>query len=314
MKDNRIIDGAVTLSMLVRRSLKIFLKDKTSVFFSLLAPLIVLVLYVLFLGDIQMDTVKAAFQGAPIDEKLLKNFVDSWMLAGVVSVACITVSFSAQGIMIQDKEKGVLADMLASPVARGLLDAAYLLSNFVVTLCICAIVLAVAFVYVAICGWTLSFVDVVWLILLTVMSVASSSILSTLICSALKTGSQHSAFVGITSAVIGFLVGAFMPLSVFPKGVQYVTLFVPGTYSAALYRNLFMRGALEKIDAALQGAGEGLKDSFSMTLNFFGKTIGADMQAVIFAAFIAVTAVAWLVVALVRAIGRARRAKDAKVR
>ena len=153
MKADKFKDGAVTLSKLVERSLKIFLKDKVGVFFSLLAPLIVLVLYVLFLGDIQMDGIKSAFEGAPIDEKLLRNFVDSWMLAGVVSVACITVSFSAQGIMIQDKEKGVLSDMLASPVSRGLIETGYLISNFVVTLCIRLIVLAVAFIYLAITGW-----------------------------------------------------------------------------------------------------------------------------------------------------------------
>lgn len=308
MSAKKIKDNAAVVSGLVERSLKIFLKDKASVFFSLLAPLIVLGLYLLFLGDIQMDGIKAAFEGAPIDDKLLKSFVDSWMLAGVVSVACVTVSFSVQGITVQDREKGVLNDMLASPISRGIIDLSYLISNFVVTLCICLIVLAVAFVYVAITGWALSFVDVVLLIALTIMSVLSASIISTLVGLAFRTSSQHSAFVGIISAVIGFVMGAFMPLSAFPEGVQYVTLFVPATYSAALYRNLFMRGALEKIDAVLPGAGNGLKGSFSMELDFFGKTIGADMQAVIFAAFIALTLAAWIAIAVAKAVkGKKRR-------
>ena len=308
MNAKKIKDNAAVVSGLVERSLKIFLKDKASVFFSLLAPLIVLGLYLLFLGDIQTDGIKAAFEGAPIDDKLLKNFVDSWMLAGVVSVACVTVSFSVQGITVQDREKGVLNDMLASPISRGIIDLSYLISNFVVTLCICLIVLAVAFVYVAITGWALSFVDVVLLIALTIMSVLSASVISTLVGLAFRTSSQHSAFVGIISAVIGFVMGAFMPLSAFPEGVQYVTLFVPATYSAALYRNLFMRGALEKIDAALPGAEDGLKGSFSMELDFFGKTIGADMQAVIFAAFIALTLAAWIAIAVAKAVkGKKRR-------
>ena len=308
MNAKKIKDNAAVVSGLVERSLKIFLKDKASVFFSLLAPLIVLGLYLLFLGDIQIDGIKAAFEGVPIDDKLLKSFVDSWMLAGVVSVACVTVSFSVQGITVQDREKGVLNDMLASPISRGIIDLSYLISNFVVTLCICLIVLAVAFVYVAITGWTLSFVDVVLLISLTVMSVLSASVISTLVGLAFRTSSQHSAFVGIISAVIGFVMGAFMPLSAFPEGVQYVTLFVPATYSAALYRNLFMRGALEKIDAALPGAGDGLKGSFSMELDFFGKTIGTDMQAVIFAAFIALTLAAWIAIAVAKAVkGKKRR-------
>ena len=308
MNAKKIKDNAAVVSGLVERSLKIFLKDKASVFFSLLAPLIVLGLYLLFLGDIQTDGIKAAFEGAPIEEKSLKNFVDAWMLAGVVSVACVTVSFSVQGITVQDREKGVLNDMLASPISRGIIDLSYLISNFVVTLCICLIVLAVAFVYVAITGWTLSFVDVVLLIALTIMSVLSASVISTLVGLAFRTSSQHSAFVGIISAMIGFVMGAFMPLSAFPEGVQYVTLFVPATYSAALYRNLFMRGALEKIDAALPGAEDGLKGSFSMELDFFGKTIDADMQAVIFAAFIALTLAAWIAIAVAKAVkGKKRR-------
>ena len=50
------------LWLLTRRNLKIFLKDKAIVFFSLLAPLIVLVLYVLFLGRIQEDGLLAALE------------------------------------------------------------------------------------------------------------------------------------------------------------------------------------------------------------------------------------------------------------
>ena len=45
--------NAYALWLLTRRNLKIFLKDKANVFFSLLAPLIVLALYVLFLGRLQ---------------------------------------------------------------------------------------------------------------------------------------------------------------------------------------------------------------------------------------------------------------------
>lgn len=50
-------DEFYAFSQLVRRHCKVFLKDGMAVFFSLLAPIIVFMLYVLFLGDIQADTV-----------------------------------------------------------------------------------------------------------------------------------------------------------------------------------------------------------------------------------------------------------------
>ena len=49
------------LLCMVSRNLKIFLKDKANIFFSLLCPLIVLALYVLFLGKIQVDNLLFEF-------------------------------------------------------------------------------------------------------------------------------------------------------------------------------------------------------------------------------------------------------------
>lgn len=298
MKNDLRIVGA-----LVKRGLKLFVSDRAGMFFSLLAPLIVLVLYVLFLGDIQMDTVDDMVKtfGISIEHRVLRAYVDGWMLAGVMSVSCITVSFSAQGLMIQDREKGVVADMLASPVKRGVLSVSYLLYNFVVTLVICSVVLAIAFIYIAVSGWYLSVADVFKIIGITIISIISSSVFSALICSAIRTANAHGAFVGILSAAIGFLIGAYMPLSVFPKAVQYIVLFLPGTYSAGVYRNVFTHGAGEKIAQVSPQAAEGLKDGFSMNMDFFGKPIGEVQMWWIFAITIALIIIAYCVVHVVRA-------------
>ena len=107
---------------LVLRNLKIFVGDKASVFFSLLAPLIVLLLYVFFLKELQIDSAAAMFGDVPVDPALIEKTVNNWMLAGVVSVACVTVSFSAQEREIKDRETGVVADIKASPLPRPLIE------------------------------------------------------------------------------------------------------------------------------------------------------------------------------------------------
>ena len=293
---NTFKEDNIIIWSLVERNVKIFLKDKMGVFFSLLAPLIVLGLYVLFLGDVQMQSIESAFKDIPIDNKLLKNFVDNWMLAGVISVACVTVSFSAQEIVVKDREKGVLADMLCAPVKRYLLSIGYYISNVIITLTICTIVLAIAFVYMAISGWTMSAGEVFMSFGLLVMLVFSSSAIISLICKIVKTSAQHSAIVGIISAAIGFFMGAYMPISIFPKAIQYVTLFIPATYSAGLFRELFMRGALEKIEEVIPQAGAKLEESFSMQLDFFGKTIAAKEMAWIFFVYSALIIVIWMAI------------------
>lgn len=298
MKNDFRIIGA-----LIKRGLKLFVSDKAGVFFSLLAPLVVLVCYILFLADIQVDSLKSMVEefGVNLDSGLIRAYVDGWMLAGVMSVSCITVSFSAQGLMIQDRERGVISDMLTSPVKRSVLSVSYLLYNFAVTLLICFAVLVVAFVYVAIAGWYLSFVDVVKIFAILILSVLSSSVLSTLVCSAIRTANAHGAFVGIMSAAIGFLIGAYMPLSTFPKAVQYIVLFMPGTYSAGVFRNLFTKGAEARISQACPQAAEGLKSGFSMNMDFFGKTIGEKEMWWIFAITIVLLIVLYFIIHAVRA-------------
>ena len=48
------------LIRLTERNVKVFIKDRANVFFSMLAPLIVLVLYVLFIGRMQSDGIIAS--------------------------------------------------------------------------------------------------------------------------------------------------------------------------------------------------------------------------------------------------------------
>ena len=273
----------LAMGRLVGRSLRIFLRDKVGVFFSLLAQLIVLLLYVLFLGEVQMSSAEAALQGVPVEENVLRAFVDGWMLAGVMAVSCITVSFSAQNIMIADRERNVLSDILVSPVGRQTVTFAYFVSNVVVTAVICLVVLAVSFGYLAFSGWYLSAGDVFGILGLTLLSVLSAALISTLVCSFFKSTNAHGAFVGILSAAIGFLTGAYMPISVFPTAVQYLVLFIPGTYSAGAFRNLFMSGALSEIAASVPPAAEGLREGFSMNMDFFGATIGLGEMLWIFA-------------------------------
>lgn len=287
------------------RNFRIFLRDRAGVFFSLLAPLIILLLYFLFLGDVQADSAAAALGDVPYDEKVLEAFVNGWMISGVVSVSCITVSFSAQSVMIADRERGMRDDVLVSPVTKPVLTAVYFASNCLITMAIVGVVLAVCLVFLAITGWYLSAADVFAAIGMTVMSALSAAMLSTLVCLPLRTSSVHSAVVGIMSAAIGFLMGAYMPVFVFPTSVRYIVLIVPGTYSAGVFRNIFCNGALAELtDGFPASAEQALRDGFTLDMDFFGAKIGTAWMTGIFAITIAVVA---LIAALVILISRLRR-------
>lgn len=275
-------DDFFAFLQLVKRHCKVFLKDRMAVFFSLLAPIIVFLLYALFLGDLQEDTVLSFFpEGVTVPEGAVSAFVDSWMVSGVLGTACFTVSFSANTIMVQDKCRGQIRDCLVSPVKRTTVTLAYFAFNFIVTVAVVTIVTLLCFVYLAATGgFRMSAGDAFATLWNVAFSALSSTLFSVFVCSFFRTEGALSGFIGIVSAAIGFLIGAYMPLSAFPDGVEYLAALLPGTHSAGLFRNFLMSGALADLTAGLpQAVYDGLLDAFSMRLDFFGKAAGTDVMA-----------------------------------
>ena len=301
----KLADDFFALLQLSKRALKIFLLDKAAVLFSLLAPLILLMLYTLFLGDVQIEAVKNGLpDGVNLSDAAIKAFIDSWVVSGVMSVGCITVSLSANTVMVQDRERGLTRDALASPVRGGVVTLGYFVYNFVVTLFICSVVFAVCLVYLAASGsFFMTAAEVFSAYGVTVLSCLSSTLVGVFIAGFFRTNSAFSAFVGIVSAVVGFVIGAYMPVSILPYYVRWATCVFPGSYSAGLFRNFFMRGALS---ALAGGSGEtysSLAGSYAMQLDFFGIPVGVGAMASILAA----TVVVFLVVNVIYGTVSARK-------
>lgn len=278
-----------TLYQLTLRNLKIFLKDKANVFFSLMAPLIILLLYVLFLGDVQVKNITGYIPaGVSVSEKALKAYVDSWMLSGVLAIACISVSLSANSVMVQDKTRGILRDGMASPVKRGVITAGYFFYNFIVTVIICTFVYFICMIYLAASReWYLSAADVFGIFGVILLSAVSATLITVCICGFLKTEAQHGGFVGIMSAILGFLIGAYMPMSIMPKAAQYISCVIPGSHSAGLFKYFLMTGPLNDLgDYLPPEVTDNMAYAFTMKVNMFGTYVGADIMSVYLAASI----------------------------
>ena len=202
----------LALGYTVRRCMGVFFKDGLSVFLALLAPIIVFLLYVLFLGDLQTDALMEYFPAGTVDKKAVNAFVDSWMIAGVLGTACITVSFSANNVMVGDRERGVVNDFLAAPMKKSVLLGAYFVFNFLVTVSICTIVFFIGLTYLAATGsFYMSAADVFAAFGTILYGSLSATLISVPICASFKTQGALGGFSGIVSAAIGFLIGAYMP-------------------------------------------------------------------------------------------------------
>ena len=156
-------------------------------------------------------------------------------------------------------------------------------------------------------SWFLTAADVFGCLGTLVLSVLSSSTLLVFVVGFFRSQGAFTGLNVIFGTVVGFLIGAYMPITYFPEGVQYFTVLIPGSYSAGLFRNFMMQGALDNIASALPASvGEPFADAlaaeFSMHFDFFGVAeIGPPVMAAVLAgAFLLFGALCVLVSALRR--------------
>lgn len=265
-----------TLLLLTKRNTKLFFKDKGMFFTSLITPMILLVLYISFLGNVYRDSIASAIpEGFEISDRLINGIVGGQLFSSILAVSCVTIAFCSNLIMVQDKTSGAANDYMISPVKKSTLAFSYFISTFLVTMIIILVAMVVCFIYLGIVGWYISFMDVLAILLDVFLLVLFGTALSSIVNYPLSTNGQASAVGTIISAGYGFICGAYMPISSFSVGLQRVIGFLPGTYGTSLIRNHAMNGALNELLA--QGtSGELVKeirDSIDCNMYFFDKSV-----------------------------------------
>ena len=292
----KINNNTLALGVLIKRNIKLYFKDRPLVFFSILAPILVLVLYILFLGDLQVDMVMGQLENYNLDGVLtvadIRAIINNWMVAGLVGISCLTVCINTNMIMLKDKQFGTINDMLSSPVKKWVVYLSYIISSVLLTLMICFIVLILAIIYLACANQLfLSFADFLAIIGVTLISVISASFFMALICSFLKSPGSLSALNSVLGTVLGFLIGAYLPFSMMPPALQYVSCFIPWTYSVGMFKEYFLRGCIGFLEGKLpadSGIMDLLNDNFALSIDFFGTEVTTSWMTLILLLSIAV--------------------------
>ena len=269
-----------TFSVMVKRNVKMFFSDKGLFFSSMITPIILLVLYATFLGNVFKDSFVSSLEENFSDitpfKGVISGIVGGQLLSSLLAVSCVTVSFCSNLIMVQDKYTGVRKDLLVSPVKKSTLALAYYAGTLIVTLIVTLSATLVGCLYIALDGgWYMSFGDVVLLvtdvILLTVFGTALSSIVNMF----LSTQGQASAVGTIVSSGYGFLCGAYMPIKSFPLGLQRFLSFLPGTYGTSLIKEHCLDGAFR--ECAKKGIPDeaiaNMKKAIDCSFDFFGSDV-----------------------------------------
>ncbi len=260
------------------RNLKTFFRDREAVFFSLLAAFVIIGLYVLFLGDM--------LSGGAQDIPNARFLMDSWIMAGLLSVTSVTTTMGAFGIMVHDREKKVGKDLYASPVKRSTLALGYTLSSFIIGLIMTLVTFILAEGYILIYGGDiLSTANMFKLFGVMLLSVLSSTAMVLFMVSFFKSSNAFATASTILGNLIGFLTGVYIPLGQLPEAVQTIVKFFPVSHASLLFRQVMMDAPLQAAFAnAPVEIAQGFKKSMGVSFAIGGSEVSTLTSILILAA------------------------------
>ncbi|MFO7968573.1 MAG: ABC transporter permease [Bacillota bacterium] len=252
------------LFSLVIRNLKKYLRDKAAVFFSFLSVIIILLLYILFLGKMQIDNLTSLL--GDIDG--LGWLVSSWIMAGIVMVSTVTVPLGAIGGLIDDRNDQILDDFYVSPISRNKLALSYLISAWVIGFILVFINLIIGQIYVVSQGGEFlgffDFLKIIGLIFLSIMTFSSFFFYLSIF---IKTRNAYGTLSTIVGTFIGFLGGIYIPIGVLSTPVQTVMNILPTAHAVTIVRRVYMNEAVNEV------FGGTTSDAYKTYAEFNGLTI-----------------------------------------
>ncbi|MBI9097623.1 MAG: ABC transporter permease [Spirochaetaceae bacterium] len=234
----------MVLIQLVKRNVLLYLRDRASVFFSFLSVIIIVIMYALFLGNMQINNLGESLGNLEGIDWL----VSSWIMAGILTVSTVTVPLGVLGTLIHDRESGRINDFYISPIERKILALSYLMSSWVVAFFMVLLNLVIGLFYVLLNGGVLfdvpTFIKILGLMVISIMAFSSLFFFISLFMKSQNAFSLLSTLVG---TFIGFLGGIYIPIGSLGRNVQNIMNLLPSVHSVTLIRRVYMRAAIDNV-------------------------------------------------------------------
>ncbi len=258
-----------------KRNFKLYLRDRSSVLFSLLSVFIIIGLYVVFLGDVYTDDL-SDFTGARV-------LMDNWVMAGVLAVTSVTTTMGILSNMVRDKENKISKDFYVSPIKKIELIGGYIFSAIVVGIVMSIIAFVVAEIYITANGGSLlSAMNMMKVLGLIVLATFMNTSIMYFLVSLFQTTNAFATASTVIGTLIGFITGIYLPIGMYPEGVQWIIKVCPVSHAALLFRQVMMEDAM---NTAFKGVPENIvcdiKAELGVTYEFGNYTVSFTQSLII---------------------------------
>ncbi|MCL2470925.1 MAG: hypothetical protein FWF25_04205 [Propionibacteriaceae bacterium] len=236
---------------LIHRNLRVFWRDRLSLLFGLIAPVVLFGMFVLFFRKVTAQLIAASINNTGFGQVTVDDVYptcDAWMFASVTTLACFTGAIGMLTAFVDDRASGRFSDYLVAPIRRWRLGVAYVASTVIVTFVISGTVMLLDNLW----AWIKDSPMMSGTALLQCMG---GVLLSSLVFSALNTVAMtftpsvgsFNGYALVTGTSMGFLAFCYVPPASLSDAVNNVMGSLPFAQSAALIREPAMSVALNPL-------------------------------------------------------------------
>lgn len=233
----RVVNKMLALINLIKRDMKLYVRNRATVFFSLISMFIIIGLYALFLGDVQVEQMSAQFG----HRGEVRWMINSWIMGGIIAVNAVNVTLLVLMTMVEDRDRGQIKDFLVAPLKKWQIIGGYLGASIILGIILSIISFGIAELYILLNGGELlslmATIKVLIGIIASVISLSAFFLLVLLFVNSEKAGSAVTTIVGTLS---GFLAGVYVPIGLMPDFIQNIMRTLPVNYSATMFKQIFV--------------------------------------------------------------------------
>ena len=201
------------------RNIKIFARNRVQLIFTIIMPFFFLFVF------------SSVFKNQNIENPV------NYMLAGIVITTVFQTSLTVATSTIEDIVSGFMKEVLVSPVKRIQIAAGQLLSAATIATMQGIIILFIGY-----------FIGLKFTSIITPFAVIGVMIVVGLVFSGLglyiatlvKNSQTFQVVITAITMPLTFLCGAYIPLSMLPKTLQYIAYLNPMTYTTAFFRTIIL--------------------------------------------------------------------------
>ena len=253
---------------LISRNRKVYTRDRLAFFMSFLSVIILILVYQVFLGQIQIDAVKEALGSDTASSDTIK-MVNYWLISGLTTIISMTSTLGAFGVMVSDKEKKLSEDFKVSPISNFKVELSYaifaILFGIILTMFSCVFAIGIFNGFASLLDYSAKdYLTIFGIISLS--TVLSASIILPIL-TFIQTSSAFTTLSTIVGTFIGFISGVYLSIGSVGETLQQVMTWFPMTQVNALLKQVLMKDSIAQVfESAPSSVVNEYKESYGVVL------------------------------------------------